>query len=89
MKVISLQKTCSACPAQWEGKLEDGRMIYIRYRWGHLRLDVSLDPSDDVQDAIGNTVYSMTNPENEFDGYMETTTMKSILSSQLEFDETI
>lgn len=35
--ITSLQQTCSACPAQWQGELADGRAIYIRYRYGRLR----------------------------------------------------
>lgn len=33
-----LTQTCGACPSQWEGELEDGRMLYIRYRWGYLSI---------------------------------------------------
>ena len=36
LKVAKLKMTCGACPSQWEGKLMDGRAIYIRYRWGEL-----------------------------------------------------
>lgn len=32
--VVTLEKTCTACPAQWEGKLKDGRALYARYRAG-------------------------------------------------------
>lgn len=35
-KVAYLEQTCTACPSQWEGKMEDGRYVYIRYRWGAL-----------------------------------------------------
>jgi len=34
-KVIEIERTCFACPSQWEGKLDDGREIYIRYRNGN------------------------------------------------------
>lgn len=43
MKVAELTQTCSACPSQWEGRLEDGSAIYIRYRWG--RLGVAVAPT--------------------------------------------
>jgi len=36
IKVVELTQTCSACPSQWSGVTEDGRDIYVRYRWGHL-----------------------------------------------------
>lgn len=43
LKVAQLEMTCGACPSQWEGELEDGRAIYIRYRWG--RLGVVIAPT--------------------------------------------
>lgn len=49
-KVMALKKTCTACPAQWEGRLEDGRALYARYRWGHLSVGIG----DDVDEAIDN-----------------------------------
>lgn len=45
MRVVSLVRTCLASPSQWEGELEDGRAVYIRYRGGHfsVRLGWSID----------------------------------------------
>lgn len=34
--VKELTMTCGACPAQWDATLDDGRELYIRYRWGGL-----------------------------------------------------
>lgn len=34
-KIVELDQTCGAYPSQWEGKLDDGRHVYIRYRGGH------------------------------------------------------
>lgn len=39
-KLISLEMTCSDCPSQWEGELDNGMLIYIRYRSGKLRVGV-------------------------------------------------
>jgi len=36
--VTSIRKTCNACPSQWEGTIDDGRVIYARYRWGTLTI---------------------------------------------------
>lgn len=52
-KIIELEQTCPACPSQWEGKLEDGRSIYIRYRGGWLRYGIA----DTIDDAVGNYVF--------------------------------
>lgn len=39
-KVVELRQTCFGCPSQWEGSTEDGRYVYIRYRWGNLSCEV-------------------------------------------------
>ena len=59
MKVIKTKiQTCDACPSQWEETLEDGRMFYIRYRWGYLSVRVSEKPTEYLTDAVrGEEVY--------------------------------
>jgi hypothetical protein len=49
-KVVALKKTSLACPSQWEGTLEDGRVVYVRYRHGALSVGVG----DDIDEAVGN-----------------------------------
>lgn len=46
LKSNSIDQTCPACPSQWEAETIDGRFVYVRYRWGTLRVDVS-DSRDD------------------------------------------
>jgi len=58
MKVKTIIKTCGACPSQWEGHLEDGRMFYARYRWGALGISLSEYPTDDVFIAMDNNIYN-------------------------------
>lgn len=36
LTLTSFNKTCEACPAQWEGRTTKDEPIYIRYRWGYL-----------------------------------------------------
>ncbi len=40
MKLIELTQTSSRCPAQWDGRLEDGRPVYIRFRGGVLSVEI-------------------------------------------------
>jgi hypothetical protein len=40
MKVTDVVQTCEACPSQWDAKTEDGKYVYIRYRWGSLTVDI-------------------------------------------------
>lgn len=41
--VVELNRTCHACPSQWEGQTEDGKHVYIRYRWGFLSAQVGTE----------------------------------------------
>jgi len=48
--LLSLEKTCPACPAQWEGELSDGTFVYIRYRHGVLTVGFGETHDDAVDD---------------------------------------
>lgn len=50
LTVVKIKQTCSACPSQWEGRLDDGRYIYVRYRWGGLGVGVGASLEDAVKD---------------------------------------
>lgn len=52
MRVANIKQTCSACPSQWEGHTEDGRMFYIRFRWGGLSIEISEEPTNVIQKAM-------------------------------------
>ena len=81
MKIEDIYMTCSACPSQWEGFLEDGRMFYARYRWGHLTLDLSIEPTDDVYTAMdGEEIISKTIGD-QYDGVMTTEELLSIMEA--------
>lgn len=74
-RVASVNKTCNACPAQFEIKLESGHMVYVRYRHGRLSVRISEYPTDDILDAVkaepvveGISFPKDTDP---FDGVME------------------
>ena len=68
MNVVELAKTCSACPSQWTGRTDDGKWVYVRYRWGWL--SVSVGEGDDVYAAVnGDEVFEKQCGE-EFDGEM-------------------
>lgn len=48
--VATQQRTCGACPEQWEGTLTDGHLFYFRYRHGWASLGVALPGADPVDD---------------------------------------
>ena len=79
MKILNLTKTCWMCPSQWEGTLEDGKMVYIRYRWGHLTITTSKEPSNDIQDAVDGEMLLELQVGDDFCGNMENEDMLSYL----------
>lgn len=41
LMVKRLERNCTACPSQWEGEGANGESLYIRFRWGCLRVEVN------------------------------------------------
>jgi len=56
MKVIKITNTCGACPAQWEGKFDDGDNLYIRYRWGYLEVNKDKDDAVFGKEVFGKQI---------------------------------
>lgn len=46
----TLEKTCTACPSQWEGELSDGTRFHVHYRYGVLRVGLGATGDDAVND---------------------------------------
>jgi hypothetical protein len=76
LRRIVLTRTCTACPAQWEGTYENGDILYVRYRHGHFSVnkggswDTMWDTPPLVSEDIGDA----------HDGYMDDAKMLSILN---------
>lgn len=50
--VVEQEMTCGACPVQIEGRLDDGRYFYFRYRSGRARLGLGMDDHAAVGQAF-------------------------------------
>ena len=79
-----IKKTCECYPSQWEAKLMDGRMLYIRYRWGVLSIRVSLKKTDDIMDAVDGKEILGKRLGTGFDGYLSDNAMRRYLKTALE-----
>ena len=85
MKVKTIEQTCYACPSQWEIKLEDGRMVYVRYRWGYLSARLSPNKTDDIMDAVsGKEIFGKTIGD-KLDGYISESRLRTLLKDILEW----
>ena len=56
MKVVELRHTCYAMPAQWEGRCNDGKWVYVRYRFGWLSIVVG--EGEEALREIGREVFA-------------------------------
>lgn len=84
--VASLEQTCSACPSQWEGQLDDGRWMYARYRGGYLSIRLG-DSLDEAISARGPDALFESQCGDCLDGFMETDELRRHLVGLLHFPE--
>ena len=70
MRLVEVRQTCSASPAQWEGRTDDGRPVYIRYRWGYLSVQCGAVGGDIDSAVVGDEVYGEQCGD-EYDGVIE------------------
>jgi len=58
IKRASFEQTSPACPSQWEGETAEGEDLYVRYRYGNLRVDIGGETafSDSVGDGLDGTI---------------------------------
>lgn len=78
----TLTQTCCACPSQWSGTTIDGKEVYVRYRWGHLRVDLNDVPvfSKDVGDDYDGSM--------DTDEMLEHTGMRFCYEKDMSFSDT-
>ena len=84
-KVVALEKTCFACPAQWEGTLEDGRTIYARYRGGALSVGIGDDLDKAVENGWTDQALYADCVGDALDGFMDVEELRTHLYGLLEF----
>ena len=62
--------TSVAAPAQWEGRTEDDRPVYVRYRWGYLSVRVGA-PGGEARSAVLGTEIHGEKIGGDYDGAIE------------------
>jgi len=88
LKVVSFERTCTACPSQWEGKLHDGRMFYVRERHGQLSVNVSPEPTDTTDgDWLFTEKDNLLLCDSPWGGYVSNHDMVEMTRSVLDFSE--
>lgn len=81
MKIKELKQTTQACPSQWEGTMEDGKFIYIRFRWGVLSVGIGKDEAEAVNNSSTNMYYNKK-VSDDLDGVMSTEEMLKLIGPE-------
>ena len=66
--IVKQEQTCNMCPSQWDLWTEDGKYLYVRYRWGVLSIDLA--DSVDHWNANEHTLIFCEPIGDDLDGYM-------------------
>jgi hypothetical protein len=85
--VATLTQTCPAFPSQWEGTLEDGRSLYLRYRGGGLSVGVGAGGKEAVRNSMSDQAFFFERVGDSLDGYMEFKELRLHLHGLLQFPE--
>lgn len=83
--VTSLKKTCTACPSQWEGSLDDGRVLYARYRWGELSVGLGERIEDAIDSSGSDEALFCEHVGDGLDGFMAFEELRAHLYGLLDF----
>lgn len=67
-RVAELAQTCLASPSQWEGRTEDDRPFYVRYRWGTLTVQLG-EPG--TADAVEGELLFKADVGDKLGGWMD------------------
>ena len=87
--VVALEKTCTACPSQWEGTLGDGRTLYVRYRGGALSVGVGQGIDEAVRNSSSAATFFSEHVGDGLDGFMDFEELRTHLYGLLDFPESL
>jgi hypothetical protein len=86
-KVKFFTRTCVACPSQWEGSLDSGEFLYIRYRNDKFKAYIAPNEREWLENTQKYVIYELDTKVGEgYDGYMPDEVMKWLLHFILNFE---
>lgn len=84
-RIKYFSRTCLACPSQWEGSLEDGNFVYIRYRGAKFKAYIAPNEREWLEDCEKYKIYELDTKQDQYDGYMPDDVMKWLLGFVFDF----
>lgn len=85
--VVALEQTCLLMPSQWEGELDDGRSLYVRYRHGLLRVGVGEAAKDASRNSATESALCCKQIEDADEDMMSFKELRGHLRGVLEFPD--
>lgn len=85
LKLVRLTQTCGACPSQWDAMTDDGRQVYIRYRWGYLSVCVGEAGDADEYAGVRGKPFIGEQHGDGMDGVMSTEELMEVCGSRIEW----
>jgi len=78
--IANIECTCYGSPTQYEGKLDNGKMFYFRFRWGELSISESEHPTEEIDDAITGTIMLEHQTDDKWNGRLSAEEVITYLS---------
>ncbi len=85
--VVAMKQTSSVAPAQWEGELSDGRVLYAHYRRGELNVGIGKDKDEAIANSFPGKTLLSKYLGGELDGAMDFEDLRAQLYGLLDFPE--
>lgn len=79
IRIVKAVQTCGACPAQWDAWTDDGKYVYVRYRWGYLSVSYDVMGEPILEKVVGD----------EYDGVMSFEELVEHTKGIIEWDESL
>lgn len=81
-KLVKIEKTCDSNPAQWSAWTITGEYVYVRYRWGVLRVDRAAS-EEEWEQLLDDCSVMCWRVGRDFDGEMTTAQMLAISGMEM------
>ncbi len=79
--ITEIKCTCNVSPTQYEGKLDNGKMFYFRFRWGGLEISESETPTNEIDDAVTGKVVLEHQTDDQWNGSLSPEEVITYLAS--------
>ena len=87
VKVVEVEQTCGGWPAQWEGRTDDGRWIYARYRHGCLGIGVGATLDEAVVASFSDDALVSKQIGERLDGEMSWAELRHLTAGVIEWPD--